>query len=266
MESRKKRQLIIASLVAASLLVVAAIGTTAFFVNRNQQRADDVAEASRVAARFHQEVSAYRAAVQSTLTSRATYDAENVKIRFDAALDKATPELGDAPAWGKTHSATYRAAVKAEKTLKDPYEDVSTVLEEAVAGQPFIAAAKVALKIKIDDYVGTSTRFSSGAPFRDKLIPGFEKALATFEQVKVPAGQEQIASDVVAALEAVIRDARKAAAQLDSGRGAGISAITEYYTANSAVTEYQQSLESRLEAAIKQAAAEVSGGAAGSAT
>jgi hypothetical protein len=265
MDARGRRQAVIASVVAASLLVVAAIGTTAFLMIRKQHRTDDVAEAAHVASVFNRKVSTYRSSVQSALTSADSDHAKQVRAAFRAAVAK-TPRLGDAPEWGETHSKSYLAATKTEKTLREPYEDISAVLDEAVVGQPFIKAANSALKTDIDDYVGHGTYFYSGAPFRDKLIPGFTKILATFDKVPVPKGQEAVARKVHTALNGVIEDASTAAAELDAGRNTSIDAHAEYLAAGTAVIAYERSLTSRLESAIREAGAEVSGQPTESAT
>ena len=258
MDSRTKRRAIIASIVTASVLLVATIGTTAFFVIRHQQRTDDIAQASRVATTFNKKVSTYRSAVQSALTSSDSDDAKKVKAAFDAAVVK-TPKLGDAPEWGKTHSKSYLKAEKSEKVLKKPYENVSEVLDEAVIGQPFIKAAQTALDFEIDDFVGKANTFYNGSAFRNKLVPGMEKLLATFDKVKVPEGREQVASKVRTVLKAVIKDAKKAANDLDAGRNTSVDAQSEYLAATTAVMSYKSSLRSRLESAIEKAGAEASG-------
>jgi hypothetical protein len=258
MDSRGKRNVIIASIVAASLLVVTVIGTTVFFVVRNQHRQDDVAEAARVATAYNKKVSAYRSSVEQALNTRQLDDAQRIKVAFDEAVVK-TPELGDAPEWGKAHSTSYRAAVKSQKTLKEPYDDVAKVLDEAVVGQPFVKAAKTALKVQINDYVGKGKYFHNGSVFRNKLVPGFKKVLAKFDKVPVPKGRESVARKVDAALNGVIKDGKKAAAELDAGRSTLINARSEYFAASSAVLTYERSLESRLESAIQKAASVVSG-------
>lgn len=258
MDSGKKRRVVIASIVVAGMLVVAIIGTTAFLVIRKQQRADDVAEAAHVAATFNRKVSAYRADVESALNSNDSDDAEKVKAAFDTAVAK-TPKLGDAPDWGKAHSKSYLSAVETEKVLKEPYEDVAEVLDEALVGQPFIKAAESALDFTIDDYIGKGSYFYNGSPFRDKLVPGIEKILAKFEKVEVPKGRQDVADKVRRALEGVIKDAKKAAAELDAGRSTSIDAQSEYVVATSAVLSYKSSLRSRLESAIQKASSVVSG-------
>ncbi len=137
--------------------------------------------------------------------------------------------------------------------LKEPYEDVSAVLDEAVVGQPFIKAAESALDFKIDDYVGKGSTFYNGYAFRNKLVPGIEKILAKFDKVKVPKGRESVARKVRAALKAVIKDAKKAADDLDAGRSTSIDAQSEYLAAATAVMSYKSSLRSRLESAIEKA-------------
>jgi hypothetical protein len=257
MDAWGRRRFIVASIVAAGLLVVAAIGTTAFFMIRAQQRSDDVDQAARVASAFNRKVSTYRSSVQSALTSSDTDNAKQVKAAFDAAVVK-TPRLGDAPEWGRTHSTTYLRAVKTEKTLKEPYEAASTVLDEAIIGQPFIQAANAALAVDIDRFVKAKA-LPNGGQIRAELIPGFEKVLATFDKVAVPKGQESVALKVRTALKAVLKDAEKAADELDSGRSTSISAQSDYVAAGSAVIAYERSLEARIDSAIAEAAAVVSG-------
>jgi hypothetical protein len=258
MDARGKRQVIIASIVAFSLVVVAAIGTTAFFLIRKQHRTDDVVEAARVATVFNKSVSDYRSSVQSALTSADSEDAKKIRVAFKAAVVK-TPKLGAGPEWGETHSKSYLKAKKAEKSLKEPYADVSAVLDEAVVGQPFVKAAESALKTNIDDYIGHGKYFYNGSVFRDKLVPGFKKVLAKFDKVAVPKGRESVARKVHDALNGVIKDAKKAAAELDAGRNTSINARSEYVAAAAAVVSYERSLKARLESAIKKATAEVSG-------
>lgn len=257
MDARGRRQVVIASIVAASLLVVAAIGTTAFFVIRSEQRSDDIAEAAHAAAVFSRKVSTYRSSVQTALSSADPDNAKKVKAAFDAAVVK-TPELGDAPTWGKSHSERYAQAVKTEKTLKEPYEAVSTVLGEAIIGQPFIKAANAALAVDLDTFV-KGRILPNGGPIRADLIPGYEQVLATFDKVKVPTGQDPVALKVRTALKAVLKDAEKAADELDSGRSTSISAQSEYVAAGSAVIAYERSLEARIDSAIAQVAAGASG-------
>jgi len=264
MDSRGRRNVIIAGIVAFSLVLVAAVGTTAFFLIRKQHRDDDVAAAARVAAAYTKKVSAYRSEVQSALNTRQLDDAARVKVAFEAAVAK-PPRLGDAPQWGRTHSRTYLAAVKTQKALKEPYEEVSKVLDEAVVGQPFVKAANTALDVKIDSFVSEST-LPDGGPIRTRLIPGFSKVLATFNKVAVPAGQETTADQVRDALKAVIKDAERGADELDAGRSTYISASSEYVAASNAVNAYDRSLRSRLEAAVQKATAEVSGQSTESAT
>lgn len=258
MEPRKKRQVIVASIVAASLLVVAIIGTTAFFVIRTQQRSDDVDEAARVATTYNKAVSDYRSSVESALTGSPASDARKIRTAFKAAVVK-TPKLGDAPEWGRTHSTSYIKAEKSEKSLTAPYKEVTVVLDEAVVGQPFIKAAESALDFRINDFIGKSKYFYNGAPFRDKLVPGMEKILKKFDKVKVPKGREPVAGKVRDALKGIIKDAKQAAADLDAGRNTSVNATAEYLAASTAVSSYESSLRTRLESAIQDVAATVSG-------
>ncbi len=257
MDTRGKRRVIIASIVTVSLLVVAAIGVGVFFTIRTQHRNDDVKEAASVAKTFNRDVSRYRSSVSSAISGADQSNAKEMRKAVDAAVAKA-PKLGSAPAWGRTHSRSYAMAAKSQKTLTAPYEDISTVLDEAVIGQPFVKAAHDALAVDLDHFVKGGT-LPNGGPIRKKLIPGYQKLLAKFDKVEVPKGQDRVAGKVRAALRAVLKDARKAADDLDSGRGGSINARSEYLAASSAVFAYETSLRSRISAAILKAKSKVSG-------
>lgn len=258
MDERGIRRAVIASIVAVTLVVVTGIGTTAFFVIRKQHRADDVAAAARVAAAYNKKVSAYRSSVQSALTSTDPEDAKKLWRAFEAAVGR-TPKLGDAPNWGKTHSESYSKARKTAKTLTDAYDEVSSVLEEAQLGQPMIKAAKIALRVQIEDFLPNGA-LSNATSIRSKLIPGFTKALTAFndDTENVP-GAVTVANNVRAVLRGVLIQAERAADDLDAGRSASIDVRREYIVAASGVIDYEESLRSRLETAIRKSAEVVSG-------
>lgn len=257
MNSRGNRKAVIAVITAASVLVVAVIVTAVFFTVRSQHRQDDVDEASRVATKFNKDASAYRAGVSKALSDASPTDAKAMGVALDEAVAKA-PELGGAPTWGKTHSTTYLKAVKAEKSLKDPYEETANVLDEAVVGQAFVKAAREALKVRSNDFVKNGI-LPNGGPIRDKLIPGFKKTLATFTAVEVPKGQDTLAKDIRTALQTIIDSAEKVADNLDSGRGGSIDGQKEYSVANLALFSYETSLRAQITEAVADAAGTVSG-------
>ena len=169
--------------------VVAVIGTTAFFLIRKQQRSDDVAEAARVATAFNKKVSAYRSSVESALTSSDSDDAQQDQGRVrrgrrqDAQARRGArvgqDALQDVPQGGEGR----------EERSRKPYDDVSVVLDEAVVGQPFIKAAKSALKVEIDDYIGKGKYFYNGSVFRNKLVPGIaEESSRSSRRSRSPRG------------------------------------------------------------------------------
>lgn len=253
---RGNRKAIIAIITASSVVAVAVIATVVFFTMRSQQRQDDVAEARRVAATFNKSVSTYRSDVSKALSGAGPTDAAAMRVALVAAV-AAAPTLGDAPTWGKDHSTTYQEAVKAQKTLTEPYAEPAKVLDEAVVGQKFVKAARAALGVRTRDFVKSGT-LPNGDPIRKKLVPGFEKALKKFKAVEVPSGQAKLAKDVRTALQAIIKQGKQVARNLDSGRGGSINAQTEYAAANLALFSYESSLRSDISKAVSDAAAEVS--------
>jgi len=132
------------------------------------------------------------------------------------------------------------------------------VLDEAVVGQPFIKAGRKAMSVRSDDFI-TERLLPNGSRVRSELIPGFEKALAKFNEVKVPHGQATVARKVRKALEATIDDAEQLADNLDLGYGGEIDPRKEYASAAAALIAYDQSLRSRLKAAVDSVTGDVSG-------
>lgn len=257
MSIRGNRKAIIAIITALSLVVVAVIATAVFFTMRTQQREDDVAEAARVATTFNKSVSTYRSDVSKALSGVGSTDASAMRLALVAAV-AAAPDLGDAPTWGKDHSKSYQKAAKAQKTLTEPYAATAKVLDEVVVGQKFVKAARSALSVRTRDFVKSGT-LPDGGPLRKKLIPGFEKALKRFKAVEVPSGQAELAKKVRTALQAIIKDGKQVAKNLDSGRGGSINAQSEYAAANLALFSYESSLRTDLSDAVSDAAADVSG-------
>lgn len=239
-------------------MIVVAGGATAFLVKRSHQRSDDVAAADRVAVSFNKRVAHYRSAVKSAIVNADRSDADHMLVNVASAVDTA-PKLGPAPAWGRTHSKAYAKARSAERTLKKPYHQLTSVLAEGIVGQPFIEAGLDALKVNVSDFI-TERLLPNGSRIRSEAIPGFRKALARFNKAKVPHGQAAVAAKVRKEIQETISQAEQVADNLDLGRGGLIFAKKEYLSASKALLAYDKSLRKRIAAAADKAVGEVNDG------
>ena len=243
-------------IIVTSLVVVLALAAGSLLVIRAQQRSADVAKADRVARAFTKDVRGFRAEVSTALRLADRDKAAAMKADLEQAIAD-PPRLGKAPAWGRSHSASYLKAVEVQKKITEPYQPLRRALDETAAGQRYIRAAVKALRLEIDDFVGTGDVFYSGRPFRDKLVPGFAKALKKLDAVPVPRGQQRLSAVVRAALKTVMRQGEAVAGNLDSGRSGKIDAVDEYREAGKALTAYEGAMNSRLSEAVAKALAPV---------
>jgi hypothetical protein len=239
-----------------TVVLAAVIVSGVLVVSRTQQRRDDVEQADRVAVRFDHDLSKSRIAVESALTGTSSDHADRVQTAFEAAVSK-TPRLGPAPAWGRRHSQRYARAAATQKALQKKYARVSVALDQAVVGQPFVTAALAALADDPGDFVPDGGTLPNGSALRERMIPGFERALAKFERVEVPQGQAATARKVRSALKTIVASAEHAADDLDAGRAASVDARKEYLAATGAVYGYRNAMRDRLNAAITEAVADV---------
>lgn len=255
MDRQRKLRVIIAAAVAAVVIVAALGGTTTVLLERAHQRGEDVAAADRAAASFNQRVSQYRSDVKIAIENADLSDAVHLQAGIESAVD-VTPKLGDATPWGRVHSKAYTKARAAERTLKKPYRELTSVLAEAVVGQPFIAAGLKALNVNVNDFV-KERLLPNGSRIRSEAIPGFRKALTRFNKVKVPHGQAAVAAKVRKELQETISEAAQVANSLDVGRGGLIFAKKEYLSASKALLAYDKSLRERIGDAADKVTGEV---------
>lgn len=245
MSIRGNRKAIIAIITASSLVAVAAIATVVFFTMRSQQRSDDVDTASRIAKAYVRDLDTYRDDVWTAVLVPGTDHPRATR----AALRKARvdpPQLPDAPAWGEKHSASYAKAATTQNDLQADYDRLDRVLRSAIAGEKFLRATRVTLKVDAQDFVKSGTISDGAQKFRTIMIPGLQKALRTFDDVPVPSGGKQAAKAVRAHLASIIDQAEVVADKLQTGQGGTIDQNKTFTAATTAADAYEQKLRQEV--------------------
>ena len=141
--------------------------------------------------------------------------------------------LGPAPE-GAEPSKTYRAAVKAEATVLDPYKSLSAKLGRAAEAEDFVKAADDVLDNGPIVLLGAGLVFDSG-PLHNRVLPELNRSLAEFRAVKVPKGAQDVAVKVDGAVTYVIGHVETMADRADEGSSYEFSYDTQYNAARQAV-------------------------------
>ncbi len=240
----RRRNVVIAAL-AGTMVLVTAIGATAFVVIRNQQRQDDVASATTVAETYTDKLKTYREAVWTAAVEPGAHHPRATRAALVKAREVDPPRLGDAPAWGRTHSKAYVAAVATEKGVQEPYERLDRLLEDSLASETFIKAAYAAQEFDPGDVVKSGVEIG-GAQFRSRMVPAIERVLKKFNSVEVPAGGKKAAEAVRAALADAIKQARAVAANLDAGRDGSMEPGDPSSDADFAIADFEGTLVKKV--------------------
>jgi hypothetical protein len=243
MNSRRRRVAIAA--LAGTLVLVAAIGATAFVVIRHQHRQDDVDTANTVAKAYTTKLEAYRDAIWTAVLVPGAASPVGTKAALVKARKVDPPRLGDAPAWGRSHSKAYVAAAAAEKNVQVPYDRFQRLLDDSIPGELFIDAAVAAQSFDPADVVKTDVEIS-GTQFRSRMVPAIEKATKKFNDVTVPSGAKKVAEAVRASLAETLQQARAVAADLDAGRDGSMEPGPAWDDADTAIFDYQDALEKKV--------------------
>ena len=216
-----------------TIAVIALIGWV--ILQQRQERSDRIAEAEKVGAAYFSDVATFEAEVQRELSRVRSGDPADLKTVVDENL-KDPPVLGPAPD-GAEASKTYRAALKAEPTVLDPYESLSDKLGRAADAEDFVKAAEDVLDNGPIVLLGYGTVSDSG-PLRERVIPELNRTLAEFRAVKVPKGAHDVAVKVDGALGYVIGQVGEMANHADDGTSYEFSYNTQYNAARQAVRDY----------------------------
>lgn len=252
------RRVVIAAPVVITLAVLATV--VVLVLLQRQQQARDVEAADEAARVYLAEVSTFRADAAEAIAAAADEAPETLA----GVVDEHTadpPSLPAVAAHGEDASAAYREAERVESTLLEPYGSLTSVLDEAAEGMAFVEAAHDVLALRPTDYVGTGP-ITSSAPVRTSLVPAYRRALDDFDAVAVPAGQDEVAATVHAAVQHVIDSSSTLADRLDAGQGFSFTFDGQYNEALEAVRGYATTVEGD----IAEAVAAIPSGAQGTST
>ncbi|MFT4298052.1 MAG: hypothetical protein QM597_00195 [Aeromicrobium sp.] len=186
--------------VLATLIVVVGVG--GFVIVEQQRQVKATQEADTVAEAFDAEADAFLAELTEIVEAGRSLPPAELQAQVQARIAE-PPHLAEFSGEGVESSSAYRDAQYREATMLDPYVELVDVLGRAALARDFIAAAQTALALRIEDILGTTT-IRDPAVVTGQVIPAFEQALATFEEVPVPGGQEELAQAVSAAVQNVI--------------------------------------------------------------
>lgn len=232
--------------VVVTLLLAGVVG--ALIVVQNQAQADRVAAADTAGESFLSDVGMFRGDVARQLREADAADPAALRqVLQEAVADP--PNLADVPDDAAGESDVYAAAVDTEKTFLEPYARLGTQLRRAEISLTFIAAARAALQVKASDYVGFGL-LEDSAVVRSRLIPAFVAARDSFAAVRVPKGQDALASTVRGAVQYVIDQATILADSIDANRSFSFTYADQFRTAAAAVDDYATTVGGDLTEAI----------------
>ena len=249
--SAPARRVVVALPVVLTIVIAVVIGTLVIVQDQRQSRQVDEAEA--VAQSYLREVEAFRSSIIAKVDRADASDPGALSTVLDRAMAK-PPRLGEAPAYGREHSASYADALQTEATVLRPFQRLSATLRKADTALTFIQAARKVLGLRATDYVGygfitTSTRV------RSELIPAFVQARDEFDRVRVPKGQEELASKVHDAAQYVVDQASVLAARIDSRRNFSFSYSDQFQEVADAVDDYATQVKGDVAEAVAEVTA-----------
>jgi hypothetical protein len=228
-----------------TVAVIALAGTA--LLQHRQERSERLAEAEKVGSTYFSDVATFEAEVNRELGEVHSGGPAELKKVVDENL-KQPPVLGPAPEGGES-SKTYRAAVKAEATVLDPYESLSTKLGRAAQAETFVKAAADVLDNGPIVLLGAGLVFDSG-PLRNRVLPELNQSLAEFRSVPVPKGADDVAVKVEGAVTFVIGHVETMADRADDGSSYEFSYDTQYNAARQAVRDYATKIDGDVAEAL----------------
>jgi hypothetical protein len=221
-----------------TIVVIALAGTA--LLQQRQERSERLAEAEKIGSTYFSDVATFEAEVNRELGEVRGGDPADLKEVVDENL-KQPPVLGPAPK-GAESSKTYRAAVKAQATVLDPYKSLSAKLGRADQAEDFVKAAADVLDNGPIVLLGAGLVFDS-APLRNRVLPELNQSLAEFRSVKVPKGAQDVAVKVDGAVTYVIGQVETMADSADDGSSYEFSYDTQYNAARQAVQDYATKID-----------------------
>jgi hypothetical protein len=206
------------------LLGVVAVAGTAM-IKARQDSSDQLRRAEKVGAAYFSDVADFELRVRRVLTDGKKREPADLKRFIDAAL-KDPPRLGPPPE-GASRSRTYREALKASKTVLDPYRRLSKALGRSIAAEPFVKAADRALHRDPASLAGFIVFESE--PLRTEVIPELVRARDAFRSAKVPKGAEDGKSyefDYGDEYEAALQAVKNYAIEVDADLAEAVDRVT----------------------------------------
>lgn len=240
-------------MVLPSLILLVAVGVAGTVVIKERQdSSDQMKRAEKVGAAYFSDVADFELKVRRVMTDGREREPADLKRFIDAAL-KDPPLLGPPPE-GASRSRTYREALKASKTVLDPYRRLSKALGRSIAAEPFVKAADKALHRDPASLAGFIV-FES-APLRTEVIPELVRARDAFRSAKVPKGAEDVAVKVDGALTFAIGQVGVMADRAEDGKSYEFDYGDEYEAALQAVKNYAIEIDADLAEAVDRVTGE----------
>lgn len=237
---------LLALVLAPTLLIGLALG--AFLVVDARQAQQDVAAADAAAADYQAALADYREAVTGDLEGRDGTEPGRIAEALAEHRDL-VPELASTSQRGEEGSSRYQLARRQVAELAEARERLDDVVTEATTALAFVDAASTALEVDPQALAPGGT-VTDGGSLRVRLLPPMRTALATFEAAKAPKDATTVRAAVRAALQHVIDEGEKLAADLDAGRSGSFRYGTEYSTAREAVRSYDDTVRADLREAL----------------
>ncbi|MCW2830089.1 MAG: hypothetical protein JWP31_781 [Aeromicrobium sp.] len=232
--------------VVVTVVIAAVVG--ALLIVQSQQQTQQVSEADDAGNAFLRDVGAFRSSVVSAINSYGSADPARLRAVLDRAIAD-PPRLEDASGYGVERSSSYAEAERIEKSFMQPYRRLSRELRRADVALEFIAAARKVLALRTSDYIGAGF-VDSSEPIRGQLLPAFVQARDEFVQVRVPAGQDELAGTVRGALQYVIDQATLLADSIEANRSFTFTYAEQFQTAIDAVNGYATQVKGDVTEAV----------------
>jgi hypothetical protein len=228
--------------VVVTLAIATVVGTS--IVVQDHRASQQVARADEIAEDYLSDVGMFRGDLARRVAAADATDPTALRRALREAVAD-PPTLTGPPPDGAEQSETYATAVSTAESLLEQYEQVDRELRRAEVAVDFVAAARKALGLRATDLVGFGP-IGDSAAVRSRLIPAFVAARDELRRVRVPRGQEQLATTVLDALQFVIDRAAVLADSIDANRSFSFSYTDEFAAAITAVDDYATTVEGDL--------------------
>ena len=238
----RRRLLLLFTPVLVTVLIAAAVG--GYVVVQSQRQAEQTEQADAVAADYLSQVGVFRKRALEVVSDAKVEDPQQVRQQLSKAV-RNPPKLAEVGRYGRDSSGAYQDARETAATLLDPYRRLDASLKKADVSFDYVKAARTALDLRVEDYID-STTLSSSAQLRNSLIPAFQKARQTLDQVKVPPGQAKLADTVDGALAHVVDEATTLANRIDARQNYSFTYDQEFNAAITAVEDYATAVSGDL--------------------